>query len=117
MTQLADVSLRIMRNILLTAGRDQPRWLPTVFVRLMGVPCVVLLRYKLCLHRRADDDLDAIRLRVARHGAHYVTVTVASHWRKKTASLYCMPLCDAGYQVSLETRRGADVSGVDRAAW
>ena len=88
--------------------------LPTVFVRLTGCPlrCVYCdTEYAFsggCLLSLAD-----IAKQVAAHEPHYVTVTGG----EPLAQPNCLPLlnrlCDAGYEVSLETGGAMSLEGVD----
>ena len=87
---------------------------PTVFIRLTGCP----LRCQYCDTAYAfsggmNQSLDAILDRVKTYPARYVTVTGG----EPLAQPGCIPLltmlCDAGYQVSLETSGAMDISNVD----
>src|SRR5690606_36463015 len=88
--------------------------LPTVFVRLTGCP----LRCVYCDTAYAfsggeQRSLAEIVERVAEFSAHYITVTGG----EPLAQPNCLPLlgllCDAGYEVSLETYGALSVAGVD----
>ena len=114
MTQLADISLRISEIFFSLQGETSRVGLPTVFVRLTGCP----LRCTYCDTSYAFTGgqtmtLDAIMAEVARHGAHYVTVTGGEPLAQKNCLTLLHALCDAGYQVSLETGGALDVGGVD----
>ena len=50
---------------------------------------------------------------VARHAPRYVTVTGGEPLAQKNCLTLLRALCDAGYDVSLETGGALDVSGVD----
>jgi 7-carboxy-7-deazaguanine synthase len=87
---------------------------PTVFVRLTGCP----LRCRWCDTSYAFSggewlSLDEALSRVAEYGARFVTVTGG----EPLAQPGCLPLlgalCDAAYEVSLETSGALDVAGVD----
>jgi 7-carboxy-7-deazaguanine synthase len=87
---------------------------PTVFVRLTGCP----LRCQYCDTAYAFTggnwmNLPDILGQVASYGARFVTVTGG----EPLAQPNCLPLlrdlCDAGYEVSLETGGANDISGVD----
>lgn len=92
---------------------DSAGW-PTVFVRLTGCP----LRCTWCdteyaFHGGEWRDIDDILADVARHGAHHVCVTGGEPLAQKRCLLLLERLCDAGYEVSLETSGALDVSAVD----
>jgi 7-carboxy-7-deazaguanine synthase len=58
-------------------------------------------------------DVDAIVEEVASHGARHVCVTGGEPLAQKRCLLLLQRLCDAGYEVSLETSGALDVSDVD----
>jgi len=57
--------------------------------------------------------LEDIMTKVAEFGADYVTVTGGEPLAQKECLLLLNQLCDAGYQVSLETGGAIDTTGVD----
>ncbi len=87
---------------------------PTVFVRLTGCP----LRCGYCdtayaFHGGAWWEIDAILAEVAKHGAHHVCVTGGEPLAQKRCIDLLKRLCDAGYEVSLETSGALDIGAVD----
>lgn len=107
-------SLRITEIFYSLQGETSRVGLPTVFVRLTGCP----LRCTYCDTAYAFTGGHAMLLtdilaEVARHGARYVTVTGGEPLAQKNCLPLLHALCDAGYQVSLETSGALDVSGVD----
>ena len=91
-----------------TAGR------PTVFVRLTGCP----LRCTYCDTAYAFEggkqhSLDSVLAQVAEHSADYVTVTGGEPLAQPAAIQLMQRLCDAGYQVSLETGGAMPIDDVD----
>jgi 7-carboxy-7-deazaguanine synthase len=110
----ANDSLRISEIFFSLQGETSRVGLPTVFVRLTGCP----LRCVYCDTTYAFSGgqtmtLEEILAEVARHGAHYVTVTGGEPLAQKNCLSLLGALCDAGYAVSLETGGALDVSGVD----
>lgn len=110
----ANDSLRISEIFFSLQGETSRVGLPTVFVRLTGCP----LRCVYCDTTYAFSGgqtmtLETILAEVARHNAHYVTVTGGEPLAQKNCLSLLGALCDAGYAVSLETGGALDVSGVD----
>lgn len=92
---------------------DAVGW-PTVFVRLTGCP----LRCGYCdttysFHGGDWWSIDGIVDEVARHGARHVCVTGGEPLAQKRCLILLERLCDAGYEVSLETSGALDVAAVD----
>jgi 7-carboxy-7-deazaguanine synthase len=110
----ANDALRISEIFFSLQGETSRVGLPTVFVRLTGCP----LRCVYCDTTYAFSGgqtmtQEAIMNEVARHGAHYVTVTGGEPLAQRNCLSLLRTLCDAGYAVSLETGGALDVSGVD----
>ena len=87
---------------------------PTVFVRLTGCP----LRCGYCdtayaFHGGQWWEIDAILAEVARHGARHVCVTGGEPLAQKRCIDLLARLCEAGYDVSLETSGAIDIAAVD----
>jgi 7-carboxy-7-deazaguanine synthase len=87
---------------------------PTVFVRLTGCP----LRCQYCdteyaFHAGDWLELEAILEKVQEIGAAYVCVTGGEPLAQPNCLKLLARLCDAGYQVSLETSGALDVAAVD----
>ncbi len=107
-------ALRITEIFYSLQGESRSVGLPTVFVRLTGCP----LRCGYCDTAYAFSGgswmgLDAILQAVAAHQARYVTVTGGEPLAQKNCLDLLRRLCDAGYEVSLETSGALDVGGVD----
>jgi 7-carboxy-7-deazaguanine synthase len=88
---------------------------PTVFVRLTGCP----LRCTYCdseyaFHGGEWMHIDRIMERVGGYGARHVCVTGGEPLAQKRCLELLEKLCDAGYEVSLETSGAVDISGVDQ---
>ncbi|WP_417663008.1 7-carboxy-7-deazaguanine synthase QueE [Pseudomonas sp.] len=107
-------TLRITEIFFSLQGETRTAGLPTVFVRLTGCP----LRCQYCDTAYAFNggelmSLDAIIEKIASYSPRYVCVTGG----EPLAQPNCIPLlerlCDAGFEVSLETSGALDVSAVD----
>ncbi|MEJ2554589.1 MAG: 7-carboxy-7-deazaguanine synthase QueE [Gammaproteobacteria bacterium] len=109
------MNLRITEIFLSLQGEGRSVGVPTVFVRLTGCP----LRCHYCdtayaFHGGESMDLDAVMQRVAEYGVRHVTVTGGEPLAQKACLSLLIRLCDAGYQVSLETSGALAVDEVDR---
>lgn len=92
---------------------DAVGW-PTVFVRLTGCPLrCVWCDTEYSFHGGQWHTIDAVLAEVARHGARHVCVTGGEPLSQKRCLTLLHALCDAGYEVSLETSGALDVGGVD----
>ncbi len=86
----------------------------TVFVRLTGCPLrCVWCDTEYSFHGGDWHAIDDILAEVATHGAKHVCVTGGEPLAQKRCLILLRKLCDAGYQVSLETSGALDVSAVD----
>ena len=106
--------LRLTEIFLSLQGESRSVGWPTVFVRLTGCP----LRCQYCdtayaFHGGEWWDIDAILAETARHGVRHVCVTGGEPLAQKRCLVLLEHLCDAGYEVSLETSGALDVSAVD----
>ncbi|CAD1794323.1 7-carboxy-7-deazaguanine synthase QueE [Xanthomonas arboricola pv. juglandis] len=106
--------LKITEIFLSLQGEAEAAGWPTVFVRLTGCP----LRCHYCdtayaFHGGEWHDIDAIVAEVAGHGVRHVCVTGGEPLAQKRCLVLLQKLCDAGFDVSLETSGALDVSAVD----
>lgn len=112
--QNSAVRLRVSEIFFSLQGETSRIGLPTVFVRLTGCP----LRCTYCDTTYAfmggqDMTVAEILEQVAKNAPHYVTVTGGEPLAQKNCLLLLHALCDAGYEVSLETSGALDIGEVD----
>ena len=108
------VSLKISEIFFSLQGEATRVGLPTVFLRLTGCP----LRCVWCDSEHAFTggkrmSQAQILEAVAEHGVHQVCVTGGEPLAQKGCLPLLTALCDAGYDVSLETSGALDIGGVD----
>ena len=119
-TEIADAPvdapdrLRLTEIFLSLQGEARSIGWPTVFVRLTGCP----LRRQYCdtayaFHGGAWWEADAILAEVAGFGVRHVCVTGGEPLAQKRCIGLLQRLCDAGFEVSLETSGALDIAGVD----
>lgn len=107
-------TLRLTEIFYSLQGEARTAGLPTVFVRLTGCP----LRCQYCDTAYAFTGgeihhLDAILEQVASYRPRHICVTGGEPLAQPNCLTLLQRLCDAGYEVSLETSGALDVSGVD----
>ena len=107
-------ALRITEIFLSLQGESTTVGLPTVFVRLTGCP----LRCQYCDTEYAFTggewkSLPEIIQQVASYHVHHVTVTGGEPLAQKKCLDLLIQLCDAGFQVSLETSGALSIEQVD----
>lgn len=86
----------------------------TVFVRLTGCPLrCVWCDTEYSFYGGNWHAIDDVLAEVASHGAKHVCVTGGEPLAQKRCLILLRKLCDAGYEVSLETSGALDVSMVD----
>jgi 7-carboxy-7-deazaguanine synthase len=110
----SDAQLRISEIFFSLQGETSRIGLPTVFIRLTGCP----LRCTYCDTSYAftggqNMGVAEILRRVAEHSPRYVTVTGGEPLAQKDCLPLLRALCDAGYEVSLETGGALDIGEVD----
>ena len=110
----SDDALRITEIFYSLQGEARTVGLPTVFVRLTGCP----LRCVYCDTEYAFSggelfSIDRVAEQVASHQPRYVTVTGGEPLAQKNCLPLLERLCDAGYEVSLETGGAMSLAGVD----
>jgi 7-carboxy-7-deazaguanine synthase len=107
-------TLRISEIFYSIQGETRRIGLPTVFVRLTGCP----LRCTYCDTSHAftggqNMSVAEILEQIARYEPRYITVTGGEPLAQKNSLLLLNALCDAGYDVSLETSGALDIGAVD----
>lgn len=108
------LSLKISEIFYSLQGEATRIGLPTVFIRLTGCP----LRCTWCDTEHAFTGgqtmlLESILAQVATYGAREVCVTGGEPLAQKRCLELLTGLCDAGYNVSLETSGALDIADVD----
>lgn len=107
--------LRITEIFYSIQGESRSIGWPTVFIRLTGCP----LRCHYCDTAYAFTggtymSVDDVLARVQTFPAHFVTVTGGEPLAQPACHTLLSRLCDAGYEVSLETSGALDISEVDK---
>jgi len=108
------LSLKVSEIFFSLQGEASRAGLPTVFVRLSGCP----LRCVWCDTEHAFSDGRRLTLaQILEDVGSYATRQVCVTGGEPLAQKNCLPLlaalCDAGYEVCLETSGALDISGVD----
>ena len=108
------MALRLTEIFFSLQGESTRVGLPTAFVRLTGCP----LRCVWCdttysFSGGEPATIDSILARVANYPARQVCVTGGEPLAQKECLPLLSALCNAGYEVSLETSGALDIAGVD----
>lgn len=108
------MALRLTEIFFSLQGEASRAGLPTVFVRLTGCP----LRCTWCdttysFTGGEPASIESVLAEVARYPARQVCVTGGEPLAQKECLPLLAALCDAGYDVSLETSGALDIAGVD----
>lgn len=108
------MALRLTEVFYSLQGEASRIGLPTVFVRLTGCP----LRCTWCdttysFTGGEAATIESVLAEVAKYPARQVCVTGGEPLAQKDCLPLLTALCDAGYDVSLETSGALDISGVD----
>lgn len=111
---MAPQLLRITEIFYSIQGESRSVGLPTVFVRLTGCPlrcgyCDTVYAFKGGEWMSVEQILTA----VAAYAPGFVTVTGGEPLAQKPCAELLTALCDAGYEVSLETSGAVDLCAVD----
>lgn len=113
-TQSKPISLKISEIFYSLQGETSRAGLPTVFVRLTGCP----LRCVWCDTAHAFSGGQSMSLaqileKVAGYAPRHVCVTGGEPLAQKNCHALLTMLCDANYDVSLETSGALDIAGID----
>lgn len=116
-TPARGASLRVTEIFHSLQGEAREAGAPTVFVRLTGCP----LRCHYCdtayaFHGGRRREIDGILAEVAGYGTRYVCVTGGEPLAQPGCRELVHRLCDAGYQVSVETSGALDIRPIDARA-
>ncbi len=108
------MALRLTEIFYSLQGEASRAGLPTVFVRLTGCP----LRCSWCdttysFTGGEAATVESVLAEVAKYPARQVCVTGGEPLAQKDCLALLTALCDAGYDVSLETSGALDIAGVD----
>ena len=109
-----ETALKVNEIFYSLQGESLSSGLPTLFVRLTGCP----LRCQYCdtayaFHEGKSMTLNEILSTVQSYQPRYITVTGGEPLAQKACHVLLTELCDAGYEVSLETSGALDVAQVD----
>lgn len=109
-----EITVRLSEIFFSLQGEAARSGLPTVFIRLTGCP----LRCTWCDTEYAftggtSKTISEILAEVARHPTRYVCVTGGEPLAQKPCLVLLSALCDAGYDVCLETSGALDIRAVD----
>jgi 7-carboxy-7-deazaguanine synthase len=109
------MKLRVYEIFHSLQGESSRIGLPTVFVRLTGCPMrCVYCDTEYAFSGGGNMTFDEIMEKVASYGTKYVTVTGGEPLAQKACFDLLGQLCDAGYEVSLETGGAIDTTNVDQ---
>ncbi len=108
------MALRLTEIFFSLQGEASRAGLPTVFVRLTGCP----LRCVWCdttysFTGGAPASIESVLAEVAKYPARQVCVTGGEPLAQKECLPLLSALCDAGYDVSLETSGALDIAAID----
>ncbi len=109
-----DLTLKINEIFFSIQGETTRAGLPTIFIRLTGCP----LRCTYCDTEYAFHDGDKMTLTgimetISDYKSRQVTVTGGEPLAQKNCMALLEILCDAGYDVSLETSGALDIKDID----
>ncbi len=108
------ISLKISEIFFSLQGETSRAGLPTVFIRLTGCPLrCVWCDTEYAFSGGSNMALAEVLAELAQYGTRRVCVTGGEPLAQKSCLPLLTALCDAGYEVSLETSGALDIAGVD----
>lgn len=114
---MSNSTLRITEIFYSLQGETRTVGLPTVFIRLTGCPMrCVYCDTSYAFSGGETVSIDSIMSQTEQYKARYVTVTGGEPLAQKNCAKLLTRLCDAGYQVSVETGGAIDIASVDPRA-
>ena len=112
--QSHNLTLKINEIFLSIQGETNLAGLPTIFIRLTGCPLrCVYCDTEYAFHEGNMITLDDIMKNISEYETKHVTVTGGEPLAQKNCRPLLTLLCDAGYDVSLETSGAQDISNID----
>lgn len=110
----ADERLRVTEIFHSIQGESRPVGFPTVFVRLTGCPLrCVYCDTEYAFHGGEWHSFRQILDKVAEYSSDFVCVTGGEPLAQPNCAALLERLCDAGYDVSLETSGALEIGGLD----
>jgi len=112
--QSHNLTLKINEIFFSIQGETSRVGLPTIFIRLTGCPLrCVYCDTEYAFHEGNMITLDDIMKNISEYETKHVTVTGGEPLAQKNCRPLLTLLCDAGYDVSLETSGAQDISNID----
>lgn len=112
--QSHNLTLKINEIFFSIQGETSRVGLPTIFIRLTGCPLrCVYCDTEYAFHEGNMITLDDIMKNISEYETKHVTVTGGEPLAQKNCRPLLILLCDAGYDVSLETSGAQDISNID----
>ncbi len=112
--QINNLTLKINEIFFSIQGETSRVGLPTIFIRLTGCPLrCVYCDTEYAFHEGNMITLDDIMKNISEYETKHVTVTGGEPLAQKNCRPLLTLLCDAGYDVSLETSGAQDISNID----
>jgi 7-carboxy-7-deazaguanine synthase len=112
--QINNLTLKINEIFFSIQGETSRVGLPTIFIRFTGCPLrCVYCDTEYAFHEGNMITLDDIMKNISEYETKHVTVTGGEPLAQKNCRPLLTLLCDAGYDVSLETSGAQDIRNID----